>query len=70
MKVCRYVSVADLVRQLESLAEERITDTASWRWGSQKILHSSNSKADLANADNSLFNVSFKKQITFSDLVL
>lgn len=62
IKVRRYVSVADLVRQLESLAEERITDTASWRWGSQKILHFSSSKAALANVDKSLFDVSFKRQ--------
>lgn len=70
MKVCRYVSVADLVRQLESSAEERITDMASWRWGSQKILHSSNSKAALANVDKSLFDVSFRKKITFLQHVL
>ena len=70
MKVCRYFSVADLVRQLESLAEERITDIASARCGSQKIVHCSNLKADLANADKSLFNISFKKQIIFSDIVL
>lgn len=31
MKVRRYVNVADLVRQLESLAAERITDTTFWR---------------------------------------
>jgi hypothetical protein len=65
MKIRRYVNTADLVRQLESLAEERITDTTSWRWGSQKILHPSKSKAALASADKSLFNVSFRKQKIF-----
>jgi hypothetical protein len=68
MKIRRYVNTADLVRQLESLAEERITDTTSWRWGSQKILHPSKSKAALASADKSLFNVSFRKQKYFSDM--
>ena len=63
IKVRRYVRVADLVLQLKSLAEERITDTAFWRWGSQKILHFSNSKAALANVDKSLFDVSFKEPI-------
>lgn len=62
MKVLRNVNVADLVRQLESLAEERITDRASCRLGSQKTLHFSNSKAALAKVDKSLFDVSFRKQ--------
>jgi len=62
MKVRRYVNVADLVRQLESLAAERITDTAFWRWGSQTIIHLSNSNAALANVDKSLFDVSFKRK--------
>lgn len=63
IKVRRYVRVADLVLQLESSAEDRIMLTAFWRWGSQKILHLSNSKAALANVDKSLFDVSFKRKI-------
>lgn len=62
IKVRRNVNVADLVLQLESFAEERITDRASWRWGFQKTLHFNNSKAALAKVDRSLFDVSFKKQ--------
>lgn len=31
INVRKNVKVADLVRQLESLTEERITDTAFWR---------------------------------------
>lgn len=31
IKVRRYVRVADLVLQLESSAEDRITETAFWR---------------------------------------
>lgn len=58
IKVRRNVNVADLVLQLESLAEERITDRASWSCGFQKILHFNNSKAALAKVDKSLFDVS------------
>lgn len=54
-----YVKVADLVLQIESPAEERITDITFCRWGSQKTLHLSNPKAAFANADKSLFDVSF-----------
>lgn len=64
IKVRRYVRVADLVRQLESFAEERITETAFWRWGSEMILHFSNSNATFANVDRSLFDVSFKRAKT------
>jgi hypothetical protein len=59
IKVRKYVRVADRVRQLESLAEERITETALWRWGAKKILHFSNSKHAFASVDKSLFDVSF-----------
>jgi hypothetical protein len=67
MKVRRYVNVADLVRQLESLAEERITSMAFWRWGSQTIIHFNNSNAALANVDKSLFDVSFKTNENYSE---
>lgn len=59
------VSVADLVRQLESFADDKITDTANSRWGSQKTLHLNSSKAALAKVDKSLFEVSYIKQPTF-----
>lgn len=62
INVRRYVNVADLVRQLESLADLRITATAFWRWGSLKTLHFNNAKAAFANVDKSLFDVSFKLQ--------
>lgn len=62
INVRRYVNVADLVRQLESLADLRITATAFCRCESLKTLHFNNSKAAFANVDKSLFDVSFKSQ--------
>ena len=62
----RYVNVADLVRQLESLADLWITATAFLRCGSSKIVHFNNSKAAFANVDKSLFDISFKSQNRFS----
>ena len=57
------MSDANLVCQLGSLAEERITETAFSKKGRDRILHFSNSKADLANVVKSLFDVSCKSMI-------
>jgi len=53
-----YDNSADLVRQLGSLTEERIDEIAVSRNGRCRILHLSNSKADLASNERSLFDVS------------
>lgn len=49
------------MRQLASLAKERIVSITFLKWGSKKTLHFSNSKAALARVDKSLFDVSYKK---------
>lgn len=60
VKVLRYDNNADLVRQLGSLTEERIAIIAVSRKGRGKVRHLSNSKADFASNDKSLFDVSCK----------
>jgi hypothetical protein len=58
VKVLRYDNNADLVRQLGSLTEERIATIAASRKGRRQIRHFSNSNADFASNDKSLFDVS------------
>lgn len=58
IKVWMYLREADLVRQLGSLSEDRITVTASCRKGRLKILHLNSSNVAFARVDKSLFDVS------------